>query len=178
MKKILLPMFFLATIEAYSQVASNDLVIGNNNKYFDVRINKNNAFPGLINNVSTNVIRSFIDMFGCATAVNLFVNEQEATAYFNCDNVAVTVRYKRDGNLISTRKVYDGSKLQPLVADFLSREIKKGFVINLVTELIMGDNTIYEISLQDLSQWCFIQVYKNNENGELTIIDKKVFQKG
>ena len=178
MKKILLPMFFLATMEAYSQVASNDLVIGNNNKYFDVKIKKNNVFPGLINNVSTNVIRSFIDMFGCATEVNLFVNEQEATAYFICDNEAVTVRYKRDGNLISTRKVYEGSKLQPLIADFLSREIEKHFVINLVTELTMGDNTIYEISLQDQSHWCVLQIFRNDETGVLSIIGRNLFKKG
>lgn len=179
MKKVFFPLFFSITIGVYSQVVQSDLVFANKESPVDVRIKKNNTFTaGIIINISAKILRDFMDMFDNPTDVHWFVDEKKVTAYFICDSENVTVRYKTNGHLISVRKTYEGNKLEPLVSDFLSREVEKGFIINLVTEVIMGDNTIYEISLQDEKHWCFLQVFQNSEREILEIIDKRIFKKG
>src|SRR5688572_9925464 len=178
MKKVFFPLFFLITTGVYSQVARIETVSGRINSHSDVEIKKNSAFTtDLIKEISANMWIDFIRMFNNPADVLWYIDKEEITAYFNYDSESVIVRYKRNGHLISIRKAYQGNKLNSFVADFLNREIKKGFIINMVTELTVGDNTIYEISLQDEKRWCVLQIFQNNELRVLEIIEIKEFKK-
>jgi hypothetical protein len=178
MKKVFFFLFFFKTATGvYSQAVRSAMVFNGGESRIDVRLKKNNTFTaGFINNIRADIWRSFANRFNDSTDVHWFVNENEVTASFICDSENVMIKYKKDGSLIWTRKVYQSNKLDPLVTAFLDEEIEKRFIIYLVTEIIIDNNTIYEISLQHEKESCFLQILRDHERKELKLIDKAFFK--
>lgn len=178
MKKIFFPLCFFATMQGYSQFIRSELAIKENETNLKVWLKKNNIFiDSFTNDININVYRTFIDMFGSVPDVYWFIERKEFTSYFILDSISVIGRYKKNGTLISIRKNYDATKLNPEIINFLKQELGTSFRINLVTEILREDETIYEISLQNEKNWCIVQLYKNKENEKLRIVDKKLLTK-
>src|SRR5688572_5911045 len=178
MKKIFFPLCLFAAMQGHSQFIRSELAIKENETHLNEWLKKNNLFiSGFTNDINTNVYKTFIDMFGSVPGVYWFIEKMEITSYFILDSISVIGRYKKNGNLISIRKNYDASKLNLEITDFLKQELGTSFSVNLVTEILREDDTIYEISLQDKKRLCIVQLYKNKENEKLRIIDKKFLTK-
>ena len=163
----------LLALSANAQFSSNDV------ENFSVKIWKDNVFiPGFINNVSTNVIRSFKKMFGNTNKVNWFVDDKDITAYFVYNQENVAVHYHGKEYYISTRKVYDATFLEPWIYNYVRQEAGKSYIINLITESVTDKGITYQISLEDKKTWLLLQVERNTERNILTTANKQVFKKG
>lgn len=179
MKKMLFILSLLISKENNSQIFRNESEFRYNYKRFEVRIKKGNIYSEAYkNNIRAYILRDFMRKFKYASDVRWYVDKSEITAFFTYENENITVLYKRDGSNILTRKNYNGSRLNPGVAAFLKQEIEASFVIDNVTELIMSNYTVFEVSFQSEKQLCIVQVYKNHEDESMEVIDKKLLTKG
>lgn len=178
MKKILFILALLTFKENYSQVFRNVVVIRHDDSRVDAGIKKNKTFSAVYaNNISAIIIRDFMKKFENAKDVRWFVDDRKVKACFTNDKEYITVLYKTNGYLISTRKNFDGSRLNPGVAAFLNQELGTDFNVNLVTEITRGSDTVFEINLQNEKQICIVQLCKNKGDEELRIIDKRMMTK-
>jgi hypothetical protein len=118
---------------------------------------------GFINNVNPRAARNLLKTYNNANNILWKIDDQEITAYFTKGDVHVKVRYDKDGNRISTKKVYSENKLDRYISFIAKKGLGKDFSIFLVTEINIGDNKIYEITLQNKSNWCVVKILENRE---------------
>ncbi|HUR65758.1 MAG TPA: hypothetical protein VMZ03_05365 [Chitinophagaceae bacterium] len=124
-----------------------------------------------LNNVPSAVLADFTKRYEDPSIVSWVIDESDITGYFNLDKESVIVSYKKDGYLVSIRKTYDSTKLVKQVRDFLHDELKKGYLINLVTEIIINDGTLYEVTLLKQQQ-VFVITLSKKRNGDILVSDR------
>lgn len=117
-------------------------------------------------------------MFGDSTTVSWFVDGKDITGHFYNDNEYISVLYKKNGRHAFTRKVYDSTRLDQRLVTYLEEEAGKEFSVNLVTEIVKEEGTVYEISLTSHKQICLIQIFAGKGDEKLRLIDKKFLTKG
>lgn len=165
-------------MESQSQVTNHAIVIETDNNNSDVKVLQGDMMiSGFKNNISANVYRTFYEMFENTEIVSWRVDAKEVTAFFKRDSESVIARFKKNGYLISIRKVYGIARLDSLVKDFIYREVDKDFSINLVTESTNENHTVYEISLFEKNRFYIIQVDKK-QDGTLSLISKTLLTRG
>src|SRR5678815_968999 len=93
---------------------------------------------GFINNVNPRAARNLLKTYNNANNILWKIDDQEITAYFTKGDVQVKVRYDKDGNRISTKKVYSENKLDHYISFIAKKGLGKDFSIFLVTEINIG----------------------------------------
>jgi hypothetical protein len=146
------------------------------NEYTVVLQNEKKFNNGYKNNIPPDILRDFEERFEDAEKVNWIVDDKEITAYFICDYEKVVARYKNDGRLISTHRDYSADRLAKNVARLVRKNAKANMQAYLVTEVDGETNSLYQVSLQNESDWCILLILKDKD-GFLSIINKTSFKK-
>jgi len=179
MKKIYLLLGLVST-QCYSQdfvkntQAQSTFQINYNNEEppeaTTVLLKRNGVYvPAYRNNIPSAVLADFTRKFEKADAVAWKVDDNEVNGNFKMEEQKISVTYKKNGQLISTRKIYDGKSLNNALQYYIQSDLKKGFAINLVTEYTSDGTTLYEINLQNQKQINIIRLSKNKDGAiELT----------
>src|SRR6185369_15662480 len=146
MKKLFVPLFSILTITANPQISPAKFSIHHPDgfQYITMKTEKG-LKAGYKNNISADILRHFSKLFDTTVDAEWLIDDEEVTASLKNENVMV--RYKKNGCYVSTRKVYDGTKLDENILSFLSENVNADLVPNLVTELSSAENTAYEISM-------------------------------
>jgi len=181
MKKI----FFLVAVYSFSasKILSQihqDKISENGSKNFDVVIQSNNQLSrvGFSNDIKAAAMRDFIKSFEDATNVMWRIADDGCSVNFNYKNEKLTSYYNKLGDHIFTTKTYTRSELDPVIARLVKNQAGEDFSIYLVTETIRANNTTYEISLQNNSQWCIVKLIKRGR-GEIEKLSENIYlQKG
>ena len=118
---------------------------------------------GFINNVNPRAARNLLKTFNDANNIQWKIDDREITAYFAKSNVDTKVRYNKDGNRISIRKVYGENKLDRYISFIAKKGLEKDFSIFLVTELNIGDDKFYEITFQNNLYWCVVRILETKD---------------
>jgi hypothetical protein len=178
MKKIFVIVFVLVGLNVWSQT-SKEITVG---KQWgnDVVVQMKSDFPrpGFRNDINTNVRRHFMKSFKGAKNVLWQVDEHETVVSFRLNNENVVSYYGRKGEHLCTLKYYTEKELDNAVAEFVKHEAGTDFSIYLVTELIQGDYTVYDVSLQSDSYWCKVKLMKTTDGNLVKVADNDVFLKG
>lgn len=173
--KIVMVIPVLFALQVYSQefkkefkLSSRKTELNTDNLVFDVSVNNKGKYSAAYtNNIPATIVRDFMGRYLGVSGARWYVDEKEVTAYFEFQLQSITLIYKKDGYLLSTRKIYDSSSLDPAVHTFLANEYLKGFVINLVTEVTREENKFYDISLFSQGKLQMIRLSQRKSDGIL-----------
>ena len=128
-----------------------------------------------LNNIPAVVLADFISRYEDPLIASWVIDEQQITANFRYDNESIFVVYQH-GLLQSTQKTYDSTHTNAVLKHYLSDELKKGFRIHLVTEMISGTAVLYQVSLLSSQQVCIL-VFNKRGTGNLELDTRTVYNR-
>lgn len=165
MRKIIFLLFLLAGKQALAQENQSISYVNASHKQLGMVTWQQDErnLTGFINNVNPRAARNLFKTYSNADNILWKIDDQEITAYFSKDDMQMKVRYDKDGNQISTKKVYSENKLDHYISFIAKKGLDKDFSIFLVTEINMGDKKFYEVTLQNKSHWCVVRIVENKE---------------
>jgi hypothetical protein len=178
MKKIIISLYLLITLNVNSQIVRSKVIIPNTDNHFEVHLRKKNETSiGFTNNIKTFIIRDINRKYKNPPNILWFIDEEKVTAYFDYNSMHITEVYFKNGYHILTRKDYEKDKLDTSVLKLINDEVAANYSVYLVTELSRNDYTIYSISLESHEYWCIVQVIKNDDENAFKITDKQILRK-
>ena len=122
--------------------------------------------------VTEKVLRAFSETFQNAREVQWHEYETAYQVNFRYNDIATSVTYDKDGNIIEARR-HSKEDILPLI---IREKLKKRFddkQVWGVTELTVKDQTTYRIVLHDAKKWYIVD---SDSNGLLFVRNK--FNKG
>ena len=175
MKKVFLIIILLCSFQSYSQLSFNRIYEKSGKKELTGELGTKTSYVKTYsNNLPVAVIADFFEKYPGVQDVAWFINEKNVTGYFQYKGQDITVSYKKDGFLLSTRKVYDRTRLSARISQYLEDEVGREYEVHMITELVKDDYTIYEVSLLSLQKLCIIQVCRNHDDERLSMVEKKI----
>jgi hypothetical protein len=155
---------FVKTTQAHSSYQVNLNDNDNSPDATTVLLKRNGVYvPAYRNNIPSAVLSDFTRKFENADAVSWKVDDNEVNGSFRLNNEKISVTYKKNGHLVSSRKTYDADKMNSALLYYVQSDIKKGFKINMVTEFTSDQTTLYEINLQNQKQINIVRLSKNKD---------------
>ncbi len=129
-----------------------------------VLMKKNGEYvKAYLNNIPSSVMADFAKRYDEIDGVTWKIDDNDITGYFNNNGQKTVVSYKKNGQLVSTRKTHDGSALSKSIRSFIQSDINKGFTINMVTEVVGELVTLYEVNLVDQQQIHIVRISRNKD---------------
>lgn len=118
--------------------------------------------------ISDKVMRAFQASFSGASKIIWTEFDDFYQVYFVKDGAHCRVNYNFRGNIIQSRRDYDGNKLQPFLAGKLHNKFPDQ-KIYVVTEISNDAETFYIIHLHDQKDWVKVRC---EQTGEIAVLER------
>jgi len=168
MKKIIFLLCLFSARHALTQESQSISYVNTSHRQHGVVTLYTDAInmAAFINNVNPRAARNLLKTFKDANNIQWKIDNQEITAYFTKNEIQTKVRYDKNGNRISIRKVYSGNKLDEFISSLAKKDFDWDFSIYGVTEVTSDAGKVYEIILQNKYYWGVVKIAEDNQ-GEL-----------
>jgi hypothetical protein len=163
LKKIFLIAMLILTISGWSRSYRDSLPVDAPPNFQVTFQSGNFVRQGFLNNINSKAVMHFIKTFETTEKVLWIITEDGSAATFFFNNVKITSYYNRRGGHLYTKKIYRQSELDPLIISLIEDEVGKGFSIYMVSEKIMTNWTLYEITLENSKYWCKVILYRKSD---------------
>lgn len=118
--------------------------------------------------IADEVLKQFNAVFPTVQNARWFEAEDFYDVYFEKDDVKYTIRYDRNGKIVSTRNYYTGAKLCPFLKSKLAEKYP-GKSIFGVTEITNSTEMFYVINLEDDKRWTTLRM---DAVGQISEVEK------
>ncbi|MCU7552384.1 hypothetical protein OCK74_24910 [Chitinophagaceae bacterium LB-8] len=106
----------------------------------------------LDNDIDETIAKRFHETFPTATNIKWYTYEDYYEVFFDYNQVTCRIHYDLKGNVISVRRDYSEKDLPVFILAKLKQKYPNKKVFG-VTEILSGDEVVYEIVLEDAKTW-------------------------
>lgn len=122
----------------------------------------------LDNSVDDSIAKHFRESFPTAKNIKWYTYTDFYEVFFDFNAITCRIQYDLKGNVIAVRRDYKEKELPVFILAKLKQKYPGKNVFG-VTEIVSGDDVVYEIVLEDAKTWTRV---KSDAYGVMTI-DKK-----
>jgi hypothetical protein len=119
-------------------------------------------------NVDESIAKRFHETFPTAQNIKWYTYKDYYEVFFEYNQVTCRIQYDMKGNVLSVRRDYKVKDLPVFILAKVTQKYPNKKVYG-VTEIVSGEEIIYEIVLEDASTWTRV---KSDGNGSMYVMRK------